>query len=241
MTRPRPSAQAARHLYQALATDGDGTLMRGKTLGRKTAGALERLRATGRKLVLTTGENPDQLKDFPRTDLFDLVVAENGAILYWPESRRVRVLAPRRPPGLVHRLKRKQVEHLRNGRVIVSTRRPSEGTLREAIDELGIDWQVVFNRQEVMALPRGVDKATGLAAGLQELGLTPDAVVGVGDAENDVALLRFCGCGVAVAGAVPLLAAQADVVMSHGPGAGVVELVERILAGELPTWRASAG
>jgi hydroxymethylpyrimidine pyrophosphatase-like HAD family hydrolase len=32
----------------------------------------------------------------PRLDLFDVVVAENGALLYWPDTRRRRRL-PHRP------------------------------------------------------------------------------------------------------------------------------------------------
>ena len=44
-------------------------------------------------------------------------------------------------------------------------------------------------------LPAGVNKATGLRTALQELGIAPLNVVGVGDTENDHALLKFCGTG----------------------------------------------
>ena len=46
--------------------------------------------------------------------------------------------------------------------------------------------------------PSGVNKATGLAAALDELGLSPHNAVGVGDAENDHAFLAACECAVAV-------------------------------------------
>jgi len=45
-------------------------------------------RKSGRKLILVTGRELDDLiKVFPRIDLFDRVVAENGALLYRPATR----------------------------------------------------------------------------------------------------------------------------------------------------------
>jgi hydroxymethylpyrimidine pyrophosphatase-like HAD family hydrolase len=45
--------------------------------------------------------------------------------------------------------------------------------------------QVIFNKGAVMILPTGINKATGLAAALSDLKLSPHNVVGIGDAEND--------------------------------------------------------
>jgi hydroxymethylpyrimidine pyrophosphatase-like HAD family hydrolase len=84
-----------------------------------------------------------------------------------------------------------------------------------------------------MVLPSGTNKATGLAAALDELGLSPRDTVGVGDAENDHTFLAFCACAVAVANAVPTLKKRADLVTMGASGAGVVELVEAMLATDL--------
>jgi hydroxymethylpyrimidine pyrophosphatase-like HAD family hydrolase len=81
-----------------------------------------------------------------------------------------------------------------------------------------------------MALPTGVNKATGLAAALDELGLSPHEVIGVGDAENDHALLRACGLGAAVANALPMLKKAADIVLDKPRGDGVAELIDRVVA-----------
>lgn len=220
--------------FRALATDGDGTLIRQKQMARATVAALERLRAYGITLILATGENPKELTDFPHLDLFDLIVAENGALLYQPGSRAETLLAEPTPAAFVRALRKRGVKPLKVGRVIVSTERPHDRDFDAVIRELGLDWRVVYNRRQVMALPAGVDKASGLAVALEELGLSATEVVGVGDAANDVALLRYCGCGVAVGNAVPLLKGHADVVTKGGVGKGIVELVERLLAGELP-------
>jgi hydroxymethylpyrimidine pyrophosphatase-like HAD family hydrolase len=81
-----------------------------------------------------------------------------------------------------------------------------------------------------MILPSGVNKATGLAAVLSELGIGADRVVGVGDAENDHSLLSACGLGVAVSNAVPALKKSADLVTAGARGQGVVELCELLIA-----------
>src|SRR5438067_11233507 len=87
--------------YLALATDGDGTLMRSGHLSRRTFAALKRWREAGRKLLLVTGETPEDLCQFPHLELFDRTIAENGAILIGCNNRNVRRLAPRPPPKLL--------------------------------------------------------------------------------------------------------------------------------------------
>jgi len=93
--------------------------------------------------------------------------------------------------------------------------------------------QVIFNKGSVMVLPSGVNKATGLKAALAELKIAPENVVAVGDAENDHALLELCGCGAAVANALPMLRARADIDLQADHGAGVVELINMLLTDDL--------
>jgi hydroxymethylpyrimidine pyrophosphatase-like HAD family hydrolase len=219
--------------YLALASDGDGTLTRGGHLGEETRRALERLRDAGYTLVLTTGESSKDLAGFPHLELFDRVVAENGAALYRPDSGAERLLSKPAPPELTRALRKAGVHPLKVGRVIVATICSQERKVRAALGGLVLDWQVVRNCKDLMVVPPGVNKATGLAAALRELRLPPARVVGVGNAENDADLLEFCGLGVAVANAAPELKGRADLVTRHGVGRGVVELIERLLAGEL--------
>jgi hydroxymethylpyrimidine pyrophosphatase-like HAD family hydrolase len=120
------------------------------------------------------------------------------------------------------------------GLVIVATREPQESVVLEVIRQLGLELQVIFNKGAVMVLPPGVNKASGLNRALQELDLSSDRVVGVGDAENDHAFLDSCGLSVAVANALPALKEHADLVTSAANGAGVLELVDRLLNHRLP-------
>jgi HAD superfamily hydrolase (TIGR01484 family) len=219
----------------ALATDYDGTLAHHGRVDPSTVAALRRLRESGRRLLLVTGrELPDLCQTFDHTSLFDLVVAENGGLLYEPATGREQALAAPPPEALLHALEEAGVDPLSVGRVIVATLEFHEAAAREAIGRLGLAYEIIFNKDAVMLLPAGVDKASGLAVALRELGIAPADVVGVGDAENDHALLRFTGLGVAVANALPALKERADHVTTGERGAGVAELIDRILRGDVP-------
>jgi hydroxymethylpyrimidine pyrophosphatase-like HAD family hydrolase len=219
----------------ALATDYDGTIAREGRVDEATLAALARFRRSGRRLVLVTGRELEELLAiFPEVGLFDRVVAENGALLYRPEDQAVRVLGGAPPWKFVQRLEARGVGPISVGRVVVATWQPHEVTVRQVIRELGLDLEVVLNKRAVMVLPRGVNKASGLAAALDELGLSPKAVAGVGDAENDLDFLASCGLSAAVANALEPVKAHVDLVLSAGHGRGVIELVERLESGAAP-------
>lgn len=220
--------------YHALACDYDGTLASHGSVCPETFEALERLRRSGRMLILVTGrELPDLEQVFPGVVAFDRVVAENGALLYNPETHEETLLAEPAPESLVAALRKKGAKPLSVGRSIIATWEPYQTVALDAIRALGLEHHVVFNKGAVMILPSGVNKATGLVAALAELKLSPHNVVGVGDAENDHALLSLCECAVSVANAVPLLKQHSDLVTSGKSSAGVVELIDRMLASDL--------
>jgi HAD superfamily hydrolase (TIGR01484 family) len=220
--------------FLALATDYDGTIATGGRIGEPTFAALQRLRQAGRKVLLVTGREIDDLaRVCPRLEAFDLIVAENGGLLYFPESKREVALAPPPPSEFIETLKTRRVSPLSVGRVIVATWQPHENVVLETIRDLGLELQVIFNKGAVMVLPSGVNKATGLAAALKELGLSPHNVVAVGDAENDHALCKACEAGAAVANALPALKEAVDLVLENHHGAGVEELIDKMLADDL--------
>jgi HAD superfamily hydrolase (TIGR01484 family) len=220
--------------FLALAADYDGTLATHGRVEPTTIAALEKLRKSGRKLVLVTGrELPELFEVFPHPELFDRIVAENGGLLYRPASREEKALAAPPPEQFVTTLKQRGIEPISVGKVIVATREPHEGVVLDVIRALGLELHVIFNKGAVMVLPSGLNKATGLAAALDELGLSPHNVVGVGDAENDLAFLELCEVSAAVANALPALKERVDLVMAGRHGAGVVELIDRLIADDL--------
>ena len=216
--------------YRALATDYDGTLARDGVVAESTIKALECLRNPNRKLILVTGrELPDLERIFCRLDLFDRVVAENGALLYNPASRESRNLAASPSAEFVESLRRSGIPDMSVGRVIIALRRPYEHEAAEAIRNSGLRLQLIFNKDSVMILPSEVNKMTGLSAALKDLSISRQNVIGIGDAENDLEFLRGCGCAVAVGNAIPPLKNEADFVTHAACGEGVVELIGRLI------------
>ena len=220
--------------YFALACDYDGTIARHGHVDDPTLRALQRLRASGRKLVLVTGRELDDLmRVFPHGEIFDRIVAENGALVFDPVSRESQALGDPPPAEFVRELQRRQVAPLSVGRVIVATWEPHGPTVFDVIHDLGLELQVIFNKGAVMVVPSGVNKATGLRRALDALRISPHNAVGVGDAENDHAFLAACECSVAVANALDSIKSRVDLVTGADHGAGVVELIDRIVASDL--------
>ncbi|TIO54579.1 MAG: HAD-IIB family hydrolase [Mesorhizobium sp.] len=216
--------------FMALATDYDGTLAHNGLVSASTLAALEKLKRSGRKLILVTGrELPDLKEAFREIGMFDKVVAENGALIYTPASEEERTLSPSPSTDLVDRLKKRGVKPLSVGRSIVATWEPHQATVLDVIKKLGLELEIVFNKGAVMILPSGTNKATGLAAALADLTLSPTNVVAVGDAENDHAFLRAAGLSAAVANALPAVKETADLVTKGARGKGVEELIQKLI------------
>ena len=224
--------------FVALAADYDGTLARHGQVDQPTRQALEQVRASGRKLILVTGRDlPDLKRVFDALELFDLVVAENGALLFDPEKKEEIPLSDPPPAALVDRLRELGVDPLSVGRTIIATWEPNEKIVLEAIRDLALEQHIIFNKGAVMVLPSGVNKASGLKKALQHLHLSPHNVVGIGDAENDLAFLSACGCAVAVDNALPTVKARADFVVAEH-GAGVIELARALTENDLSAYSA---
>jgi HAD superfamily hydrolase (TIGR01484 family) len=220
--------------FLALCTDYDGTLAHHGALEPDTIVALEKFRESGRHVVMVTGREIDDLKSVcPRLDLFERIVAENGALIYRPQTQEERLLGKAPPPEFVQRLRQRGIERISVGRSIVATWEPHEHIVHETIREMGLDLVVILNKGAVMILPAGVNKASGLTACLEELCLSARNAVGVGDAENDLAFLTICECSVAVANALDSVKQAADLVTREPHGRGVTELMNEILRDEL--------
>ena len=219
--------------FTALAVDFDGTIAHDGRVDFDTYEGLKRFKDSGRRLLLVTGRKlPDLLETFPEHKLFDRIVAENGALIYDPACKQERMIGDAPPQQFLAALRERRVEPLSIGKCIVATWEPHETTVLRVIRDLGLDLQIIFNKGAVMVLPPGVSKAAGLKAALDDLGLSPHNVVAVGDAENDLSFLDICGCSAAVANALPSVKQCVDLVLQEGRGAGVIELIHKIFAGE---------
>jgi HAD superfamily hydrolase (TIGR01484 family) len=216
--------------YQVLATDYDGTIATAGKVSETTYLALNRWQQTGRKLIIVTGRLLNDLYNvFPQAESFDCIVAENGALVYFPLQKETILLGSPPPISLLEELKQRQVESLAIGQRIISTHVPHDVTVLKVIRELGLSWHISYNKGAVMLLPEGVDKELGLKTALDKMNLSSNQVVAVGDGENDLPLLKLSGLSVSVQNALPLVQEFSDWVMTKSCGDGVVELIEKLL------------
>ena len=219
--------------YTAIALDYDGTIAHDGVVPPHVLDGLRRLKQSGRKLLLVTGRELEELLGiFPEIGIFDRVVAENGALLYRPHNAERKELGEPPPDALIDALHASGIP-LSVGHTIVATVRPHETTVLEAIANLGLEQQVIFNKGAVMILPPGCNKASGLKHALQELGLSPRNVVAAGDGENDHAMLDMAEYSVATANAIATLKEAADYVTRETHGDGVLEVIAAMIESDL--------
>jgi hydroxymethylpyrimidine pyrophosphatase-like HAD family hydrolase len=231
--------------FKAIAIDYDGTLTEGGVPAPSVLAAVRSARATGLRLLLVTGRTlTDLWQVFPDVgEYFDLTVAENGGVLRTAEGHR-RLASPV-DPELATALHGRGIP-VQSGEVIIGCDAVHDAEVFEEIRRLDLDCQLIRNRGALMVVPAGVTKASGLGAGLRELGLSAHSAIAIGDAENDLALLEACELGVAVANAVPVVKQHADLVLDHADGPGITAFLEGpIVRGEQPIhperWRIRLG
>jgi hydroxymethylpyrimidine pyrophosphatase-like HAD family hydrolase len=219
--------------FRALAIDYDGTLTSTDQPGPEVLEVLAAVRSGGRALVLVTGRTATELERVfsEAADHFDAIVAENGAVLCRHGSSRALVSPV--PAELDAPLVDRGIPFQR-GQVLLACDASHELAVLQEIRRLGLDCQLVRNRAALMVLPAGVSKGSGLRAALGELGISNHNAIGIGDAENDLALLEYCEIGVAVGDAVGVVKEHADVTLTQPDGLGVAGLLAGpLLQGEL--------
>ena len=170
-------------------------------------------------------------------DLFDAIVAENGAVLAFPNGR-TRVLGRPASRELLSELCERRVE-CAFGDCVIEADAAAAPKILEAIRKLELPLMLVFNRSRVMVLPQGINKATGLREALNTMRLSLHNCIGIGDAENDHALLDACEIGVAVSWGSKSLQEIADYVLEgSGPEALARYIREVSSQTKLPPHRA---
>ena len=218
--------------FRVLALDYDGTIAHHGKLDPHVGSAISQVRQRGITVVLATGRILDDLRRVAGDlSLFDAVVAENGAVLAFPRTGRAFPLAAPISTALLEAVRKAGME-TDAGQCVLEADAANAERMLAVVRDLGLPLAILFNRGRLMVLPQSVSKATGLGKALDALRLSRHNAIGIGDAENDHALLETCELGIAVPWATPGLKAAADEVLA-GADAGVVASYIRSLGAEL--------
>ncbi|HZP42153.1 MAG TPA: HAD hydrolase family protein [Candidatus Binatia bacterium] len=214
---------------RVIACDFDGTGAANGRLAPETASVLASARALGFVTLLVTGRVLEDLQaaQVPFAS-FDAVVAENGALVWLPATNRTIQLAPPPPDAFLAELRARGIPY-HAGAVVVGTWDRHGSDILHLIRRFGMASQLVYNRESLMVLPSGVDKAVGVQRALDELHRSPRSMVAFGDAENDRPLLELAEVGIAARGSVPAIATAADDRLALPGAAGVAHYVQRLL------------
>ncbi|HVL47786.1 MAG TPA: HAD family hydrolase [Candidatus Thermoplasmatota archaeon] len=206
---------------RALAVDYDRTLTDpALVLWPATVEALVEARKKGLAIIVVSGRDLAFL-EHALGRAASAFVAENGAVVSAPGGS---VEIEPTPAGLREALAAAGIE-VRWHASMGSLDAEHEQAARAAAAEGGIEATFERNRESLMALPPGVGKARGLLRALDLLKIDPSEVFAIGDGENDVSLLETAAVGIAVANAVPELAAAAEHVTRGEGGKGVAEVL----------------
>ncbi len=219
-----------------LALDFDGTIARNDVLDPGVRQAIADVRARGIVVVLVTGRILEDLRRVAGDLHFvDAVVAENGAVIAFPDSGYTRTAGQPPPPALLSELERQGIPFAA-GQSVVDASADAAPRILAILQRMELPLVLAFNRGRVMILPQAVSKATGLREALAILRLSPRNAVAIGDAENDHELLRVCEAGVAVAWGSEALKASADYVLpGDGPPAVAGYIRSLSALGRVPT------
>jgi hypothetical protein len=213
--------------FSVLAIDFDGTAARNDVLDPDVRAAIGDLREQGIVVVLATGRILDDLRRVAGDLHFvDAVVAENGAVVAFPESGYSTVNGEP-PSDMLLAALRSEGVRFDAGRVVVEAAASEAARILAIIRRLELPLVIAFNRGRLMVLPQTISKATGVRQALTILRLSPHNAVAIGDAENDHEMLRACEVGVAVSWGSEALKTSADYVL---PGDGPRAVAEYVRA-----------
>jgi hydroxymethylpyrimidine pyrophosphatase-like HAD family hydrolase len=157
------------------------------------------------------------------SNVFSFLIAENGAISYFSDTKKKTVLGREWSDQARKALAGSGIP-MHFAEVMFATAIENAPRVSDFLQKTGLDVKLVPNRDSLMVLPPNVDKGTGVAATIQYFGTTRKLFLTCfGDGENDLALFAPADLGVAVANAVDALKQIADVVTDKPGGYGVAE------------------
>ena len=84
-------------------------------------------------------------------------------------------------------------------------------------------------------VPKGIDKAQSLSVLLEEIGMTKNEMIAIGDGFNDLSMIQYAGLGIAMENAQDVVKQAADFITLSNEEDGVAYAVEKFYLGNSPS------
>ncbi len=192
---------------------------------------LNQLKEIGIDLILATGRNIYYVTKLCSTfNIWRCVVAENGAVIYIPPTKKTITINTDYMKKAKKIIKELKLPKAIEGKVIMSIRAEDEKQVREKLGGLVNKVSFYRNVNEVMVLPRDVDKGLGLRMAMQYLNIDINKTIVIGDGENDIGIFLNPGFKIAVSNAHPRLKKLANQVTEKPSTQGIREIIKKLLA-----------
>lgn len=229
---------------KVLALDLDGTVFGRGPLNLEEVVLLRKLQARGIGIVLCSGRTLHYVMGIARClGTTGPLVCEEGTIVY-DQNHHQKIINGditkiRELRGSMHRLlplcRIPRESHHDKEVILALDREPRidldtfETEIKQVLERNRLDLNVTSSDEMINVIPAGIDKGFGLQTALSMMGLREEGIIAIGDAPNDIPLLKRANYAAAVANAHPRVKEIVDFVSRFDDGEGVSELAQHIL------------
>lgn len=193
------------------------------------AGLLKELKNLKVDLFLATGRNIHYVRKLcEKFDIWKCVIAENGAVLYFPKTKKTITINTSYMTKAKRVIRELNLPGATTGKVITSNRFKDLPKIKKKLGELADNVKFIRNVNEIMVVPSGVDKGLGLRIAMRYLNIDTDKTIVIGDGENDVDMFLNPGFKIALANANEKLKKLANQVTEMPSAEGVREIIRKL-------------
>jgi hydroxymethylpyrimidine pyrophosphatase-like HAD family hydrolase len=212
--------------------DYDGTLTNSPATIEETtlSGLLEVKEKRNSIMGIVSGRQLEFLLSIKRqSEIFDFLIAENGAIIYYNSSQTKRVFGVNWSLK-VHPIFQNLDIPIGFGEVVISTKSIFRQRVEDVLATNHLTANIELNRDSLMVLPPDVDKGSALRKVVDFYGGRNSVFTTTfGDGENDIKMFAVANKSVAVMNAVSALKERADIVTKEAGGNGVLTYLRESL------------
>ncbi len=218
---------------KAIAVDIDGTITdRNRKICVNAINALRKAEDAGYPVILVTGNilcTAKMVSTMVGTS--GGIVCENGGVVY--TTKRNLVLGDIGKCSLAyeflksrHDVKKTDFSDLRSSEIAIR-REIDVNTVKETVKNF--DVEVYDTKFAIHITDPSVNKGKSLKVVAEDMGITADEILAIGDSENDLEFLEVAGFKVAVSNADEELKEKADYVTIKAYGDGAAEAIEKFI------------